>query len=987
MFMEDSMPSPTPELRDTMVRAGAGAGKTTGLVNKVIDVYRSWPRLEGTRGPRIVLTTFTRKATQELKERLITRAVNEKDAALLQFVSDPSRLQISTIHGLLNVFLKQVGHLAGLDSGFQIVDGAQAQHMARLALREVLLADPDGMSWLEVYGFGRLLEMCRKYEKFQLQQGTLQPAAMADIDAAVKRRVDYWRRAFREVIADLQGLSEEPWRKYAAELSATVAGWGVPDGTLPKKPNRSKKDNDLEAYHEVIDKLQKKFKDEFGRPTWKADLWPHMAASWAKFSRLANGFTERLQAVKNEQARFEMDDLELKTAEILRAQPFLAEVFGEAWDFWMVDEYQDTSPLQAEVLSRLIGTHPKYLVGDPQQSIYLFRGADVEVFRQAEVKISSEGGDTVELKRNYRSDPALLLFINDFVAALDGEFMRMQTKDVDSDGPAPPPPIATFFRAADPASEAQGIVARVHQLLNAGARLEEICVISRTHKTLMEISRALKEYGYPTHVHASRGFNTRREVLDAQALYKFLINPHDNMNLMILLRSPWFFTEDQQLADWMEARPHSLWRKLSALEQKPEAVERLNKGLAQIQREGLVRSFESLLRDNALIDLSLYNDPAGRKESNLWKLIHKAQTLEKQGGQSLLDLLVADAENPLDVTEGDAASAQEPNCINLMTIHGSKGLEFDHVLIPRMHEPPNQSITPSLHADGGQFYFPVWNDDEVKFVPSPLDFLANRQRRDREQQEYGRWLYVALTRAKKSLTLSWSGTGLNSWVDGNGWFLHPKGLVTKEDYAFEVVEEMPPAQRYQGESAAAVKVRIPFQPPQTKESEHFSVSELVEAGKPPSTADLLKRWQAQAAGTRIHRALEALKYGGGENAESDPAVRFVMGLEDPPVREWIETGHVEWGFQVRTQSRVIEGQIDLWAEHDGKIYVVDYKSGSPQQKETAFRQLSLYAWALRKFGHDVPMQLVVIYPLAKKVEQREFTEDLFLAWENELSGT
>src|SRR5262245_21441396 len=113
--MEDSVQSTPLELKNSMVRAGAGAGKTRGLVDKVIQIYR----LSRTRGSdsRIVLMTFTRKATQELKERLMERAVSERDTELLQFVTDPMRLHISTIHGLLNLFLKQVGHLAGLDSG------------------------------------------------------------------------------------------------------------------------------------------------------------------------------------------------------------------------------------------------------------------------------------------------------------------------------------------------------------------------------------------------------------------------------------------------------------------------------------------------------------------------------------------------------------------------------------------------------------------------------------------------------------------------------------------------------------------------------------------------------------------------------------------------------------------------------------------------------------------------------------------------------
>src|SRR5690242_20495236 len=133
LLMEEAMSSSPSELGNTVVRAGAGAGKTRGLVEKIVEVYRHFQ----TQGqlPRVVLTTFTRKATQELKERLILKACVGRDAGLLQFVSDPSRLQISTIHGVLNSFLRQVGHLAGLDAGFTIVSESEAAHMARLALR------------------------------------------------------------------------------------------------------------------------------------------------------------------------------------------------------------------------------------------------------------------------------------------------------------------------------------------------------------------------------------------------------------------------------------------------------------------------------------------------------------------------------------------------------------------------------------------------------------------------------------------------------------------------------------------------------------------------------------------------------------------------------------------------------------------------------------------------------------------------------------
>lgn len=983
------MQSPTFELGFSVVRAGAGAGKTWGLVEKVIAVYRKG-QAQGEAGPRIVLTTFTRKATQELKERLMERAVAEKDTELLQFVTDSTRLHISTIHGLLNLFLKQVGHLAGLDSGFQIINEQEGRHMARMALREVLVTHPEALRWLEVYGFERMLDMCRRYQTLKREQGEVVAATVADIMTAIRLRTKYWQEQFRPLIQEItRSTNEESWVRFAQALEACVKSWddSLPNlENLPSKPRRSKKQVEFEALHEVVEKPLTRFKDELKEPFWNADLWLEMTMAWEQFGSFAQHFTRELQLNKDNQARFEMNDLELKSLEILRANPFLAGVFSEAWDFWMIDEYQDTSPLQVAILKMLIGTKPKYLVGDPQQSIYLFRGAEASVFSAAEKEISEAGGETIELIKNYRSSPDLLMWVNDFMASLGDSFLRMQPREE-----VKPTKTAavTLFRAPDAEVELKGIVAQVHQLLEAGSRLEEICIISRTHRGLMEVSQVLKAHGYPTHVHAARGFTTRREVVDAQALWKFLVNPHDNLSLLILLRSPWFFIEDWQLAEWMKDRPASLWRRLVSLTEVPGAIGRLRECQSQQKTEGMVRAFERALTQNAFLDFSLANDPAGRKESNLWKLIHKAQTLEKEGGSSILELMQAASDNPLDASEGDATSAQEPNCINLMTIHGSKGLEFDHVIVPRMGETPVSSTTPSLFAEDGIYFFPIWNEEEGRFVSSPLDFNAIKSRREREMEEFDRWLYVALTRAKKTLTLCWSSDGRDSWVKRSPWFTKPVGLFAGPAYTYQVVEAMPESKPYRLAESENSKVRPEFQKIKEKTTERFSVSELVEGDVKISTGDMLKRWQAQSAGSRIHLALEALKYGGldAKGTQDDEAVRYVLELKDPPLAEWISRGFTEWGFQVETPSGVVEGQIDLWAKVDGKLFVIDYKSGSKAGVESAFKQLSLYAWALRKFGHKEPATLVVVYPLLKKTESRPFSEELFLGWEVKLSRT
>lgn len=986
------MQSPSPELRNSVVRAGAGAGKTRGLVEKVVEVYRHFHARGET--PRIVLTTFTRKATQELKERLILKACAERDPGLLSFVSDPARLHISTIHGLLNIFLRQVGHLAGLDAGFQIVSEAEGKHLGRLALREVVVENPDGLKWLEVYGFERVLTMCRRFEEATREQGELQPATPEDLERAAHVEAEKWKLWLSELASDISiEVSEPSWQDYALQLKSFLAGWTGDCTALdnfPSKPRRSKKQADLEAWHDRTDEAVKEFKKEMGRPCWNRELWPAMHSAWTEFAQLGRDFIARVDRIKESQARYQMQDLEHKSVEILRAKPFLGSVFAEGWDFWMIDEYQDTSPLQVEALTALISGRPKYVVGDPQQSIYLFRGAEVRVFDEAEQEVKESGGEVRELRRNYRSSPDLLMWINDFMASLSPKFAAMEPRESAGAGGRV---CARLLRAPDAESELQAVAARVSELLQEGARLEQICVLGRTHRNLMEASRALKAAGFPTHVHSSRGFSERREVIDAQALWKFLVNPHDNLNLLILLRSPWFYVEDWRLSAYMADRPNSLWRRLEALQKDvPESIVRLKEAQAVAANAGLVHAFEKTLCSAAFLDLSLHNDPAGRKESNLWKLIAKARTLEKQGGISALDFLESGGGDPLDSAEGDATSAQEPGCINLMTIHGSKGLEFEHVILPRMGESPRTSHTAPLEAHGGVFTFPIWNEADGEYLASPLDYLSQRQQSKRELEEFDRWLYVALTRAKSTLTLTWSERGRESWAERSPWCGLPAGVYEQPGYRYEIAESWTQTKGFAGTEKEIPAVRRKWRADGTAGDERQSVTDLVVGRKSAvrrSVKDLLPRWKAQTAGTLLHKQLEALRYGRLEILEEpgQEGIAYVLGLDDPPMQELVRTGYTEWGFQVQTFTGVLEGQIDLWGKHDGKIYVVDYKSGSPDRVEEAFTQLSIYAWALRRFGHNEPVVMAVIYPLKEKTVLREFSEELFARWEAEFSGT
>jgi ATP-dependent helicase/nuclease subunit A len=997
----------TSELNDVIVRAGAGAGKTTGLIAEVKRIFNLYAR-HG-ESPRILLTTFTRKATQELRERLVLAACAETNSTFLQFVSDPNRLAISTMHGLFYKFLRQVGHLAGLDAGLSLVSEHEANHLARLTLREVMLEQSQHLRWLEVYGLERVLKMCRLYDECTREFADLKPGDAAAIEATVGTVRAHWRQRFDQLAKHVRlECEDKAWLAFAESLVSFAADWQqgkVWAEDLPSKPRFSKTQAAFEALHEHTKAELEAFKKDFKKPGWDQAIWPQMVGEWKQFAELGDLFAKKIKERKESQGLFEMADLEFKTLEVLRTHPYLASVFGEAWDYWMIDEYQDTSPLQVEALEALRQGRKRYVVGDPQQSIYLFRGAEVKVFEEAEREIVAAQGDRRVLLKNYRSQPDLLHLINGFMASVSSDFAAMEAKsDVD---PESARTCALLLRAETPEQELKALVWRVQQLLRDGATLEQICVVARTHKNLMDVSLAFKQAGLPTHVHASRGFEARREVMDARACWKFLINPHDNLNLMMLLRSPWFQVEDRDLAQWMESKPKSLWRKLEVLASgaasasaaagpgaagaaEPEAITRLRQFQTMVQKVGLANTFEEMLVQSGAIDLCLIDDPAGRKESNLWKMVLRAREVEKSNGGRPLEFLDQPTAVDLESTEGDAASAQEPNCINLMTIHASKGLEFEHVLVPRINEAPRLSNTVELAAADGCFFFPIWSQTEDSFVASPLDDKLQKQARAKELQEFDRWLYVAVTRAKSTLTLSWSVPIENeSWAQRSSWCSSLPGVYGDDSFTYEVMDSFPEPDSASVTRMEATQLRSPWSTPTDGDRQaRQSATQLAAAFFVKDQNEQLNLWESQRFGVKVHRALEGLRYGHtGTDRNTDPAVRFVVESEDPPLAKWIQKGHVEWGFQVRAAKGVVEGQVDLWFEDTDCIYIVDYKTGSPRRKDKAFEQLSLYAWALTKFGHKKPMQMIVVFPLAKVVERRDVTPQLLAGWEDVFSGT
>src|SRR5262249_2088157 len=142
-------------------------------------------------------------------------------------------------------------------------------------------------------------------------------------------------------------------------------------------------------------------------------------------------------------------------------------------------------------------------------------------------------------------------------------------------------------------------------------------------------------------------------------------------------------------------------------------------------------------------------------------------------------------------------------------------------------------------------------------------------------------------------------------------------------------------------------------------SSRLSVSSLLEKSektKSTATLDSAKaledRLRLPSVGIKLHEMFEKLRYHSGRLAPAEPklanALKYVTELTSPPMAELLKQGEVEWGFQIKTRLGLLEGQIDLWGTVAGQTWVIDYKSGSENYKERAFKQLELYAFALSR---------------------------------------
>jgi ATP-dependent helicase/nuclease subunit A len=792
-----------------LVEAGAGSGKTTSLVDRLMAYVARGEAVD-----RLAAVTFTRKAAGELRERFqlaLEKAAREaRDRATGGDTAAPAEAEryeqaltgldgafLGTIHAFCARLLRERPIAAGIDPSFEEVteaawDQLRADFWRRFLEGRVLAADPM---------VARLLEL--GVQPTTLGQAFAERIKHPDVDfsspqtpvpdvAAVRTRLEKLldrSDAFLPHEEPEDGWDPLQLTCRALGFSRRAAEWAQPPGFLRELGDLTKSnlgitqkrwsaDKDVKAAVKV---LAADFLDLLEGPgadlltQWREHRYPavlrFLDAAMRDFER------ERLTSGK-----LGFEDLLLRSRDLLKNDRGARRELGERYAHLLVDEFQDTDPIQAEICF-LLASDPAsgddwravalrggalFVVGDPKQSIYRFRRASFDTYRMVKERFA-QCGDVLQLTASFRCAPEIAGFV-------DAHFRRTFPA-ADSEEQAAFAPMQPWGAAASAAGrvcyyafEADAKASRVPELredaqllaswiaerMQAGAPAESFLVLTPQVADTTEIVRELGARNVPVSLTGGR-FQERDEVAELLVILRALADP-DNPVLVAAALESWCFGLSP--LDLLEGRDAGL---VIGISHPPasdataagRALRTLHEWWTRAHAWPLEEVVERILDETGLLALAAASDLGESRAGSLVKLV--AALRETSGAASGISGLVETVQDMLAHAEGGAQLRPERrDAVRVMNLHKAKGLEADIVVLAAPadtaeHEPAAH-VARSGDA-GARSGMLIQDGDDLVAQPPDWAALADREARFQDA-ERERLLYVAATRAKRELVVA-----------------------------------------------------------------------------------------------------------------------------------------------------------------------------------------------------------------------------------------
>ena len=838
-----------------VVEAAAGTGKTTELVTRIVRILATG-RAEV---EAIVAVTFTEKAAGELKLRLRaaldearTRTGGAEREALDRALQSLEAAHVSTIHGFCAELLRERPVEARVDPLFSVLTESQAERMFDNAFGgwiQLQLQDPpEGVRralrrsvW---QGFGGSTREDTPIDR--LRRAAYELANWRDFDGPWTRRVfdrdgdvDRLVTALHAFAAlteapsyakDPLYLDSAPARHLSAEIAiqqdafrlkagepADYDGWEarlvdlsrdrtfgkLRHGRGPGYKHGVPRQRVLDAYEALKTQLEQ----------FRLDADADLAAA---LQRELSGAIAQYETLKARAGSLDFLDLLLKARDLVRGNAGVRRGFQSRFTHIFVDEFQDTDPLQAEILLLLASRDPAeddwrkvvpvpgrlFIVGDPKQSIYRFRRADVGIYREVCERLVACGARPVFLTTSFRSVPGIQACVNAaFAPVMDGDQATLQASYVELTQHRPAhkgQPAVVVLPVPEPYGVRNVSAIKIEQSLpdatgafidwvvNASrwkidgraVQARDICILFRRFLSFGEditepYVRALEARGVRHVLVGGKTFHDREEVETIRAALSAIEWPDDELSVFAALRGALFAIGDEELLEWKQRfRVFHPFRtaQFTAMSREVPHLQPIADSLRVLQQLHRRRNYRPVAETvQALLDatrahVGIVLRSAGEQAlANVLHVAELAREYEASGGLSFRGFV-----DELRVAAETAQAAEAPileegsDGVRMMTVHKAKGLEFPIVILA--------DLTCKLsRAEAGRWLDPANNVCALKIGGwAPIDLLLNdATEAARDRAESQRLAYVAATRARDVLVIPAIGDGPydGGWLD------------------------------------------------------------------------------------------------------------------------------------------------------------------------------------------------------------------------------
>ena len=790
-----------------LVEAGAGTGKTTVLVARLVEVLRTGHSTVD----ELVVITFTEKAATELAARVREALEDARDAApgddergrLDVALRGLYRARIETIHAFATSLLLERPIESPVDPGLRVLDEVAASVLFSEVydtwLDEVLHSPGDALARAVRRGFSttHLRQLAEVLHDQRAALPCVLPHSAAPDGAAFIAAVEAAADAMRAELdkctnpdADLghhQALRLIGWveallehRGDPVELERRVL-FRAPDVKKRGAKGNWATDAALAAVRTAGESLD----EEVGR--FAGALRDEVIADVVP---LVEDFVTRYENRRRADGVADFDDLLVWARDLLR-NPEVRAYFQRRYRCVLIDEFQDTDPVQAELamlLTDLDGDdvpEPGRLVvvGDPKQSIYRFRRADIAIYD--EVKFGALADGRALIQQNFRTVDGVLAWVNRVFEDAFGDGLLgtqpphvplLPVRNVPAGQRAPVLVVHGDGQATSAADvrtqEAERLAAVLDQAVRSEPWLVEDpvtkatrpaawrdCVILLPARTEIELYiDALTAHGIPHRAETRGAFFGTPEVSELIALLRAVDDPTDTPSIVATLRSRAFGCSDDDLLAYSVATGGRIdYRGADAAEPAPvvEALAVLRELHRQRRGLSLAELVRRAIEAAGFVELALARGTDGSQvAANVMKVADQARAFTVSGGGSLRAFTRwLDQQQDQEVGESEASVSEESDdVVRLMTIHAAKGLEFPIVVLANTNSDVTKPEGPFSDPVGRRIAFRLGTAKTIHFKTSDFDDWAKREKEQLVAEKL-RLLYVALTRARDHLVI------------------------------------------------------------------------------------------------------------------------------------------------------------------------------------------------------------------------------------------